>query len=63
MEDISTACCQFKLLRDNCHLNIKYSLIECCIRWSEEAIVYWNYDDDKNIDVMTEREKFEDFVD
>ena len=62
MEDVGTVCRQFKLLRENYHLNIDYSLIECYKHSLEKVIVYLNYDDNKNIDVMTEREKFEDIV-
>ena len=62
MEDISTVCRQFKLLRENCHLNIDYSLIEHYKHLFEKAIVYLNYKDDKNIDIMAEREKFEGIV-
>ena len=62
MEDVSTVCRQLKRLRENSHLNIDDSLIECYKYLFERVIVYLNYDDDKNIDVMTEREKFEDIV-
>ena len=62
MEDISTICCQFKLLRKNCHLKIGYSLIECYKHSFEKAVVYLNHDDDKNIVIMAERENFEDIV-
>ena len=37
-------------------------LIECYKHFYEKAIVYLNYDNDKNIHVKTEREKFEDIV-
>ena len=30
MGDVNAVCRQFKLLRENCHLSIEYSLIECC---------------------------------
>ena len=63
MDDISTVCNQFKLLKENCHLNINYSLIECYKHSFQKAIVYYlNYNSDKNIDIMAEREKFEDIV-
>ena len=62
MEDVHTVCHQFKLLRENCHLNIDYSLIKCYKHSFEKVIIYLNYDDDKNIDVTTEREKFENIV-
>ena len=62
MEDIRAVCCQFRLLRENCHLNIEYSLIECYKHLMEKVIVYLNYSDDKNFDIKTEREKSEDIV-
>ena len=62
MEEIGPVSRQFQILRENCDLNIQYSIIECYKHSFEKAIVYLNYDDDKNIDIMTEREKFEDIV-
>ena len=50
MEDVSAVCYQFKLLRENCHLNIDYSLIECFKYLIEKAAIYLNYDDEKNVD-------------
>ena len=47
---------------ENCHLNIDYSLIECYKHSFQKAIAYLNYDNDKNNDIMTEREKFEGIV-
>ena len=43
-------------------MNIDYSLIKYYKHSFEQVIIYLNYDNDKNIDVMTEREKFEDIV-
>ena len=62
MEELGTVYRQFQILRDNCDLNIQYSIIEYYKHSYEKAIVYLNYDGDKNIDDMTEREKFEDIV-
>ena len=53
----SVVCCQFKLLRENCHLNIEYDLIECHKHSMKKVILYLNYRNDT--DVKTEREKFE----
>ena len=61
MEDISTICRQFKL-NENCHVNIGYSLIECYKHSFEKAIVYLNYDNNKHISIIFERETFEDIV-
>ena len=58
MEEIGTVCCQFQILRENCDLNIQYSIIECFKHSFEKAIVYLS--NKKNIDIMTEREKFQD---
>ena len=41
---------------------VQYRITECYKHSYEKVIVYLNYDDDKNIDVKTEREKFEDIV-
>ena len=62
MEEVSTVCRQFKLLRENCHLNIDYRLIGCYKHSFEKVIVYLNSDDNKKIEVTTEREKLEDIV-
>ena len=57
LENISVVCCQFKLLRENCHWNIEYDLIECHKHSMKKVIFYLNYGN--NIGVKTEREKFE----
>ena len=62
MQDVCVVCCQFKLLRENFRLNIKYSLIECYKHSIEKVIVYLIYGDDKSIDVKTETEKFENII-
>ena len=62
MEDVSAVCRQFKLLREKCHLNIEYSLIECYKHLMEKVIVYLNHSDNKNIEVKTKRKKFEDIA-
>ena len=62
MKDVSAVCSQFKLLKENCHLNIEYSLIECYKHSIEMITVYLNYNDNKSIDVMNEKEKFENIV-
>ena len=62
MKDVSAVCFQFKLLKENCHLNIEYSLIECYKHSIEMITVYLNYNDNKSIDVMNEKEKFENIV-
>ena len=62
MDEVDAVCLQFQILRENSHLEIQYSIIECYKHSFERMIVYLNYDDDKKIDVMTEREKFEDIV-
>ena len=49
-------------LEGKLRLNIQYSIIECYKHFFEKAIVYLNYHDDKYIDIMTEREKFEDII-
>lgn len=63
MDDIKTVCCQFQLLRENCDLEITYSLITCYKHSREKAIVYLNFDDNSDIDIKVEREKFECIVD
>ena len=62
MHEAGAICYQFRILRENSHLEIQYSIFECYKRSFEKVIVYLNYEDDKNIDVMTERKKFEDIV-
>ena len=62
MKDVSAVCFQFKLLKENCRLNIEYSLIECYKHSTEMITVYLNYNDNKSIDVMNEKEKFENIV-
>ena len=62
MDKIGAICCQFQILRGSSHLEIQYGIIECYKHYFEKVIVYLNYDDDKSIDVMTEREKFDDIV-
>ena len=62
MKDVSAVCFQFKLLKENCHLNIEYSLIECYKHSIEMITVYLNYNNNKSIDVMNEKEKFENIV-
>ena len=49
-------------MRENSHLEIQYSITGCYKHSYEKAIVYLNYDDDKNIDIKTKREKFKDIV-
>lgn len=63
MDDIKTVCCQFQLLRENCDLEITYSLITCYKHSRKKAIVYLNFDDNSDIDIKVEREKFECIVD
>ena len=62
MDDIRTVCCQFQLLRENFDLEITYSLITCFKHSREKAIVYLNFNDNSDIDIKVEREKFEDIV-
>lgn len=46
-------------------MNISYTLnTEECFKHSyEKTIIHLNYDDDKNMDIQTEQEKFEDIID
>ena len=45
----SVVCCQFKLLRENCHLNIEYDLIECHKHSMKKVILYLNYRNDTDV--------------
>lgn len=62
MEDVNAVFRQFKRSSENCHLNIEYGLIECYKHSTEMITVYLNYNDNKSIDVMNEKEKFENIV-
>ena len=63
MDEVGTVCCQFQLLRENCDLNISYIMKKCYKHSYEKAIIYLNYDDNKNIDIKTERNILEDIID
>ena len=62
MDKVGVICRQLQILRENSHLEIQYSITECYEHSYEKVIVYLNYDDDKNIDIKTEREEFKDII-
>ena len=61
MEDVEFCCCPFKLLQEIGDLDISFALSTCCKQ--EREVIYLNFDDDKNIDINSERKKFEEYVD
>ena len=50
-------------MRENCDLDINLTLTTCHKDKREKATIYLNFDDDKNIDIKLEREKFVEYVD
>ena len=62
MEDVEFFCCPFKLLQEIGDLDISFALSTCCKHERQKTIIYLNFDDDKNIDINSERKKFEEYV-
>ena len=60
MEDVEFFCCPFKLLQEIGDLDKSFALSTCCKH--EREVIYLNFDDDKNIDINSERKKFEEYV-
>lgn len=55
MEDVEFFCCPFKLLQEIGDLDISFALSTCCKHERQKTIIYLNFDDDKNIDINSER--------
>lgn len=62
MVDVEIFCRHFKLLRENCDLEVSFSLSACHKHKREKAIIYLNFEDGKNIDIKLKREKLEEYV-
>lgn len=55
--NIEQVCRHFKLLRENCDLEIEFQLKHCYVHKCEKTIIYLNFDDSKNINVKVEEDK------
>lgn len=62
MDGIGTVGRHFQLLRQNCDLEITYSLITCYKHLREKGIVCSYFGDDKDIVIKVGRVKFEDMI-
>lgn len=49
--NIEQFCIHFKLLRENCDLEIEFHLKHCYVHKREKIIIYLSFDDGKNIDI------------
>ena len=57
MENVELICLHFKLTRENCDLEISFTLRTCHKHKREKATIYLNFNDDKNINIRLERKK------
>ena len=62
MENIEYVCRHFKLMRENCDLDIDFTLRECFVHKREKATVYLNFDNDKNINVELEQKTLKEYI-
>ena len=62
MENIEYVCRHFKLMRENCDLDIDFTLRECFVHKREKATVYLNFDNDKNINDEPEQKTLKEYI-
>ena len=62
MENIDHVCRHFKLMGENCDVNIYFTLRECFVHKREKATVYLNFENDTNINVELEEEKLKEYI-
>ena len=60
---IEQVCRHFKLMQQNCDLDINFPSRDSFVHKREKVTVYLNFDDDKNIGIKLEQEKMEEYVD
>ena len=63
MQNVELICQHFKLMLENYNLSISFTFRTCPKHKREKATIYLNFDDEKNIDIKLEREKFVEYVD
>lgn len=51
MWNLELICRHFKLMQENCYLDISFTLTTCHKYKLEKATIYLNFDNDKNFDI------------
>ena len=61
--NIEQFCRHFKLLRENCDLEIEFHLKHCYVHKRGKTIIYLSFDDGKNIDIKALEDKLKEYLD
>lgn len=60
--NIENVCRHFKLMQENCDLEIQFYLKHCYVHKREKALILLNFNNNKSIDIKTEGEKLKEYL-
>lgn len=60
--NIENVCRHFKFMQENCDLEIQFYLKHCYVHKREKALIFLNFNNNKNIDIKTEGKKLKEYL-